>query len=382
VAIVDLTRGLRQGSPVSGLFRFKETYREKCSYWELKDPRNPLGLHPLVQPLDAGGTLADLLLARGSKSLQKGESKPAEAMISEALRRNPKNAMAYVAQGMLHADAGDYDRAFADLSAALRHDPSCGRACLLRGGMNLAKGRIDRSLGDLDEAVRLNPKFAAAYATRGEAHFHQAARDEAFAASMDDSAINSPNTETKGDAGSSKDGKTDQAAAGDPDPGSIKVGGFLQANKEPSYSSGNSSQEQLAHKEEYKGKVKRELELALADCNAAIRLDPKVSWYYRARGAVYAARGEVQKELADLSEAVRLDPKDVENLTLRSQVYVKQGDLEKAIADTTEIIRLNPKSPEAYEHRADLYSRKHDTNKAAADYAQAMRLRPGEDRYR
>ncbi len=96
---------------------------------------------------------------------------------------------------------------------------------------------------------------------------------------------------------------------------------------------------------------------ALADFNEAIRLDHKVSWYYKLRGALYAARGETEKGMADLNEAIRLDPKDFRCLLYRSRIYAEKGDLDKAIADITEAIRLSPKSGDAYQRRADLYAR-------------------------
>ncbi len=155
-------------------------------------------------------------------------------------------------------------------------------AYLSRGHIYLAKYQIDRSLADLDEAIRLNPKFAAAYAARGWAHWHQADNGKANAASAGGNKIN----------------------------------------------------------------IKREQEQALADYSEAIRLDSKVSSYYKGRGAIYAACDEMEKSIADLSVAIRLDPKDTEALTTRSHVYMARGDRAKAVADLDKAIRLNPKLAE------------------------------------
>lgn len=59
---------------------------------------------------------------------------------------------------------------------------------------------------------------------------------------------------------------------------------------------------------EHKGDQK---DKALADLNAAIKLDPKFAPAYYGRGNVYAEKGDFEKALADFQEAIKLDPKDL-----------------------------------------------------------------------
>ncbi len=369
-AIVDVTGNLGCAALVSAPFRFTENYCEKGCYWELKDHRNPLGLHPLVLPLNYSDLVSVLLASRSIECREKGDPKRARAMAAESMRRGPTDAWAYELQGRIHEDSGEYDRAIADFDAAIQHNPSYATAYLARGRVYLAKGHIDRGIADLDEAIRLNPKFAVAYATRGWVRARRAESNR----------FNFPNiAEAKG-ASSSRDGTsvrwvTDITI-------SNNVEHILQENKEPSQPASTDVQTFRGQEELDNIVIRHGRERALADYSEAIRLAPKDSSYYKARGLVHAANGEFEKSLVDLTEAIRLDPKDADGLTRRSQVYAEKGDLDKAIADMTEVIRLNPKSPEAYERRANLYSRKHDTEKAKADFAQAARLRPDEDRYR
>ena len=56
--------------------------------------------------------------------------------------------------------------------------------------------------------------------------------------------------------------------------------------------------------------TKKEYDKAIADCNKAIRLDPKNGWTYNLRGSAWDAKKEYDKAIADYSEAIRLDPKD------------------------------------------------------------------------
>src|SRR5882724_10035228 len=49
-------------------------------------------------------------------------------------------------------------------------------------------------------------------------------------------------------------------------------------------------------------------DLAIADYNEAIRLDPKNAAAYNNRGFAYGQKGDYDKALADFSEAIRLKP--------------------------------------------------------------------------
>ncbi len=53
---------------------------------------------------------------------------------------------------------------------------------------------------------------------------------------------------------------------------------------------------------------KHELDIALADYNEAIRLDPNEASVYNSRGVAWRAKQEYDKAIADYSEAIRLDP--------------------------------------------------------------------------
>ena len=54
---------------------------------------------------------------------------------------------------------------------------------------------------------------------------------------------------------------------------------------------------------------KKEYDEAIADCDAAIALDPKLAFAYRIRGNAWSAKGEHDKAKQDYDEANRLTPK-------------------------------------------------------------------------
>jgi tetratricopeptide (TPR) repeat protein len=85
---------------------------------------------------------------------------------------------------------------------------------------------------------------------------------------------------------------------------------------------------------------------ALADCDQAVRLDPKSAVPLVERGAVYAA-GFFQpfsreQALADYNQAIRLDPKYATSFLRRGFYYEREENYDRAIADFNEAVRLDP----------------------------------------
>jgi tetratricopeptide (TPR) repeat protein len=123
---------------------------------------------------------------------------------------------------------------------------------------------------------------------------------------------------------------------------------------------------------------KGENDRALADCNQAIRLDPKDAFAYNNRGNAYNAEGDYDRAIADFTEAIRLDPKLAFAYNGRGVAYRHKGDLDRAIADYTEAIQLNPNYANAYYNRGLAWEIKNDLQKALADYKRFVELNPSD----
>jgi tetratricopeptide (TPR) repeat protein len=115
---------------------------------------------------------------------------------------------------------------------------------------------------------------------------------------------------------------------------------------------------------------------AIADHTKAIGLDPKNAHAYFNRALSYIAAGEPDKASADCTEAIRLDPKNANMYAIRALSYFKTGEYDKAIADNTKAIGLDPKKAAYYARRAWCYSEKGEFDKAIADGTEAIRLDP------
>ena len=95
------------------------------------------------------------------------------------------------------------------------------------------------------------------------------------------------------------------------------------------------------------------------------------------RGQAYAAKGNLDQAISDISAGIRLDPERAYRWQERGQLYARQGKYQQAIADFTEAIRRDS-TPRAFrfQHRAEAYQGLGDLTRAIADYDEAIRLDP------
>ena len=117
-------------------------------------------------------------------------------------------------------------------------------------------------------------------------------------------------------------------------------------------------------------------ENAIADCTAALRLDPKSPKAHDDRAEIFICVEEYGKAIADCDEALRLDSRDSVAYATRARADRGRGDLDQAIADFTEAIRLDPKNEDLYARRANVYHNKGDYDAAAAGYRPLLALLP------
>jgi tetratricopeptide (TPR) repeat protein len=103
---------------------------------------------------------------QGTAYLNQGEYDRAVANYTEAIRLDPKYAMAYMKRAETYRLKGDFDRAVADSTEAIRLEPTLALAYYHRGETYRLKGEYDRAIADATEAIRLDPKYAPAYAIR------------------------------------------------------------------------------------------------------------------------------------------------------------------------------------------------------------------------
>jgi tetratricopeptide (TPR) repeat protein len=140
--------------------------------------------------------------------------------------------------------------------------------------------------------------------------------------------------------------------------------------------------EQLAKEKNEAGRVrimraagyftKGDYDLAIADYNEAIRLDPKNFGYWNARCWTRAvAARDLQQALADCTESLRLKPDDANTMDSHGFVYLRLNRLDDAIADYDAGLKINPRIAASLYGRGIAKLRKGDTAAGQADIAAA-----------
>ncbi|MDR3623357.1 MAG: tetratricopeptide repeat protein [Paludisphaera borealis] len=119
-----------------------------------------------------------------------------------------------------------------------------------------------------------------------------------------------------------------------------------------------------------------DFDLAIADFNEAIRLEPGEACYYYNRGKAWNARQDYEKAIADFDKAICLDPEEPDAYTNRADAQYAKKDYEKAVADYSEAIRREPGDVVPYNNRGNTRFKQKDYEKALIDYNEAIRLDP------
>lgn len=115
-------------------------------------------------------------------------------------------------------------------------------------------------------------------------------------------------------------------------------------------------------------------DVAIADLNRAIRLNPKFGKSYTNRGIAHQRRGRYDRAIADYNAALRINPKDALALSNRGNAFRKKSQYTRAVQDYTQAIQLNPRLAEAYTNRGDAYKDAKLYDLALVDYNRAVRL--------
>ena len=121
-------------------------------------------------------------------------------------------------------------------------------------------------------------------------------------------------------------------------------------------------------------------DLAIKHCTSAIQSGKvqgeELAKLHYNRGIEWAAKGEHARAIADYDAAIRIDPKFAEAYFNRGHAWAHRGDPDRAIADYGASIRLNPKDPAALASRAAEWLLKGEHARAAEDFDAALRLDP------
>jgi lipoprotein NlpI len=115
---------------------------------------------------------------------------------------------------------------------------------------------------------------------------------------------------------------------------------------------------------------------ALADFDAAIRLNPRYQSAYVNRGDIYQFKHQYEKAIADYDTALKLRDGDEVAHYDRGNAYAALGRHREAIADYDAALRLKKDYQPAYFNRGNSYQAIGRFEAAASDYDAAIKLKP------
>jgi tetratricopeptide (TPR) repeat protein len=116
-------------------------------------------------------------------------------------------------------------------------------------------------------------------------------------------------------------------------------------------------------------------ELAIANCNKALEINPKDAAAYSNRGVAYYKRGEYDLAIADFNKSLKLVPwKNVTAYLFRGAAFLNKENYKWAISDFGNAIKSDRKNAVAYRWRGVAYYRKGEHGKALADFNKAIEL--------
>jgi tetratricopeptide (TPR) repeat protein len=333
-----------------------------------------------------GADLAQAYLWRGiTRGRNTDDWDAAIADYNEAIGLGSKDAGAYAGRAAMNIRKGDIDRALPDLNQALAIDPKHTGARGVFGYYYFKKGDYGRALTEVNESIRLSPRYLYAFSTRGEIYeakgeLNNALTDFRAALSLD------PDKKQRGgreadDSIRRIEGKLFALAGAD----------WTTCQRAPNLEEGIAACTRLISAKKLGdadlarayasrgvgvGRYRGDFDLAIADYDEALRLDPKIVTAYSGRGGSYVRKGKFDLARRDLDEGLKLDPNNSGVHNALGNYHLAMGDYGSAIAEYNTAIRISPQYLYPYRSRAEAYEARGDLAAALADYRVALSLDP------
>ncbi|MGI8467231.1 MAG: TonB family protein [Pyrinomonadaceae bacterium] len=96
--------------------------------------------------------------------------------------------------------------------------------------------------------------------------------------------------------------------------------------------------------------------------------------FYQKQADAHMVKGEYDLAVADYDKAIELNPKNASSYLSRGLSYYNKNSYDLAISDYNKGIELSPKESIAYFNRGDSYEKLGNAQKALADYQKAVEL--------
>ena len=203
---------------------------------------------------------------------------------TEALRLDPRFALAYLSRGLVFQHRNEVHLAIQDYTDAILYNPGLATAYCNRGFMRVLQGDADGALEDCNEAIRLQPRFGVAYCNRGMAY--------------------------------RKKDKIEKAIE------DYTMAIELEPHLPSAYT--NRSDAYI---------LQGKFDAAIRDSTEAIRLQADNYAAYNNRSGAYYSKGDYDNTIRDLGEVIRIRPDLAKVYKTRAIVFLQDGKYAKGISD-------------------------------------------------
>lgn len=244
----------------------------------------------------------------------------------------PTDAAGYATRGAVFASKHDLDSALADFDKAVAMAPNEARYVWQRAMVHRAKGQTLLAIADIDKAIALAPNDPEPRLAR--ARLRLGARDPAGA--LEDLKAADAALTPSADARMQLAGLYDNAEAYAPALASYDQ--WLRSHPEDSGRASAFNGRCWA-----RALTNQDLDKALSDCDAALRLRPGEASYLDSRALVHLRRGEYDKAIADYDAAIAAQPRNAWSLYARSIAERHDGKAAQADTDRTAALAINPR---------------------------------------
>ncbi len=249
----------------------------------------------------------------------------------------PTDAAGFDRRASAWAARGELARAIADYGRAIELEPNEARHYAGRGLARLTNGQRDLALADFDHALKLKPDDFDTLMARGSMRLER--HDEAGArADLDAAARLNPTAQLTIAEYYSREGMFEAAIT--------QLDAWTKAHpKDPRMAMA------LNARCWARALWNRDLDAAMEDCNAALKLLPRNPAILDSRGLVRLRQGLFKEAIADYDAVLKKEPKVAWSLYGRGLAEIRTGDKATGKADLQAATALAPKLPEEAKRR-------------------------------
>ncbi|MBX9797499.1 MAG: retroviral-like aspartic protease family protein [Sphingomonas sp.] len=265
--------------------------------------------------------------------------KPSGAMRPDGTRvavadsgSEPKTADEFARRGAALIAKGDMAKAMADLNRAVEMAPGEARYVLQRGELHQRMDKDELALADFNQAVKLAPGDGEARVTRAAALLNAGEDAQALADLKAADAALPANADLRLSLGWL------YTRAGDPVTAITNYDQWFRTHgDDPSRGSAFNGRCWA------RAVLGRDLDKALKDCNAALKVEPGSPDILDSRALVLLKSGDLQGAVADYSAVIAKQPRNAWALYARGIAHQRLGDTARAEADHKAALAIAPK---------------------------------------